>query len=196
MNLPHSMLTCVFAGRGINAHLQRWLDTEHLHVHQTNLVPFPDALAVTRNRTVEFFLHRCDFEWMLLLDDDIVPLPEMEAMLQSADPIAGCAYIGRRGAVEHPENGELAAGCLKVHRVVFEKLIRPYFMFEFTSDGLSRTACECAYFCRKAREAGYVPQRIGRVGHIIQTVAIPDADSRMRLLLPGDPSLNLYEVST
>lgn len=45
--------------------------------------------------------------------------------------------------------------CLMIKREVFEKLEKPYFMFEYNEDGTQHTRSEDLRFCDKATEAGF-----------------------------------------
>ena len=53
----------------------------------------------------------------------------------------------------------------------------PWFAFGLSDDGLRRAYCECKHFSNKAIPGGSHPAKAGRVGHLIQVVAIPSADA-------------------
>jgi hypothetical protein len=38
---------------------------------------------------------------------------------------------------------------------------------------LTKQMCECLWFADRAREAGFRPQRLGRVGHLLRVVVLP-----------------------
>jgi GT2 family glycosyltransferase len=48
----------------------------------------------------------------------------------------------------------VGAGCLLIHRKVFEAIEKPYFLFEYNKDGIISLG-EDFYFCNKAQEVGF-----------------------------------------
>jgi GT2 family glycosyltransferase len=48
----------------------------------------------------------------------------------------------------------VGAGCLLIHRKVFEAIKKPYFLFQYNDDGIM-TLGEDFYFCQKAQKAGF-----------------------------------------
>ena len=66
---------------------------------------------------------------------------------------------GYKPAADHTEKGKLyecelfGTGCFAVHRSVFSKITKPYFLFKYDSEGMV-SASEDLYFCEKVRNAG------------------------------------------
>ncbi len=62
-----------------------------------------------------------------------------------------------------PESVHCAA--MRFHRKVVEKLKAPYFMHEYTPDGMGLAKCDCIYFRDQVRAAGFSIARAGWSGH-------------------------------
>ena len=81
----------------------------------------------------------------------------------------------------------MRCGCMKVSRRALERIDPPWFAFECSGNGCEVAACECRYFCRKARAAGFHPVKAGAIGHVVPVVVIPpeneDDSCRMKFLL-------------
>jgi len=52
----------------------------------------------------------------------------------------------------------------------------PWFRFVVDDRCLSKKMCECLWFADRARNAGFTPQRLGRVGHRMRVVVLPADD--------------------
>lgn len=138
--------------------------------------PFDTA----RNSAVDDVL-ALGFEWLFFLDDDVIPPPDVIARLMNhrLDIVSGLYYrrhlpvkpVAMRLTEQGPawiDNWSppnsmirvdyVGAGCLLIHRRVFEALKRPWFDWEIgrreatpTRNALS----EDFAFCAKAAEAGF-----------------------------------------
>jgi len=148
-----------------------------------------------------------DAEWIFMLDSDVIPPPDaIERLLGCNHKIASGVYYRRNLPIEpglwnetkdgttflhdYPKTMRFevdlcGAGCLLIHRDVFERLKKPY--FEWTLDKLPKPAgsSEDFNFLRKARkELGIRPmidpnvqcQHIGLFGSSIHGL-IPCGDS-------------------
>ena len=95
-------------------------------------------------------------------------------------------HIRKDGQESHREDGEVGCGCMKVSRTALERIAPPWFAFDYSRDGCDVTACDCGYFCRKARAAGFHPVKAGAIGHVVPVVVIPPDDKddscRMKFL--------------
>lgn len=126
-------------------------------------------VSSARNRAVREFL-KSDFDWLLMLDADMVPAPGLLSIVDVAEgrdivvPRMLCLSAGtitpawvQRG-LEHDgpwlELARAGTGALFVRRRVFEEMPKPWFNFEFDEDGLLLVG-EDNNFCDRARSAGF-----------------------------------------
>jgi len=122
-----------------------------------------------RNMMVAEVRAKRDPEWYFLIDDDtIVPADAVLKMLRSGEKIVAGAYAMRRHGeatclipagkqsakmdwrAGEPFYGYAAAGCMLVHRDVFDGLRSPWF-----EDPADTGMDEGIRFCRKAEEIGH-----------------------------------------
>lgn len=130
-----------------------------------------------RNRLIERFL-KTDYDWLLFLDGDTIPPNDVLDMTENNLPVCSGAYyvwtddgffplilkvkkhgytlvdkIGKKVKSHLVEADAVGAGTLLIHRLVFNKIERPYFLEEFGKDGFRKIGHDL-YFCRKVKEAG------------------------------------------
>jgi hypothetical protein len=123
------------------------------------------TLARKRNGLARTMLRERRFQWLLMLDSDMMPPADTIArLLAHGQPIVGALYRQKRppypfvaarddkqplrlGTLERV--ALIGAGCLLVRRAVFESLPEPW----FTANG--EDVGEDADFCRKAIAAGF-----------------------------------------
>lgn len=165
----------VFDGRGVNLMLADWLGN-FPHVDRAGSIAgsvVPDTVASWRNRAIRWFLEHTELPDVLMLDDDMVPVHGTDALLRSDADVAAARYIRKDGHEVHADDGEGGCGCMKISRNALEKIDPPWFAFEFSDDGSRVTSCECGYFSRKARRAGFHPVKAGVIGHVVPVVVVP-----------------------
>lgn len=136
---------------------------------------------VARNTACENTLKH-DFQWLLFLDDDVIPPEDVVGRLVglNKDIVSGLYYRRQEPVVPvaktfngadsqwvtswNPPNSLLevdlvGAGCLLIHRRVLERVAKPWFDWEIGRDApadRNRPALsEDFAFCMKAREAGF-----------------------------------------
>lgn len=137
------------------------------------------GIAAARNQTVNDYLSRAEgFEYLLTIDADMVPLRESAAILRrDAGPLIYCGYCGRDGSPGHFGDGNLGAGFMRVHRTVFEKASKPWFLMSYNKEHDVKEECECLWFNRRALIAGYTSQMVGIVGHRQSAILVPDVEA-------------------
>lgn len=137
-------------------------------------LPFDHA----RNQLTKVML-RNGSAWMLFLDDDVIPPPDTFDKLSSLNKeIVSGVYWKRQGKIvptayrQTSSNpmpipsvvGDLpvpvdfvGAGCLLIHRSVFETIGEPWFEWKLDREDLppSQRVGEDFDFCQKARSAGF-----------------------------------------
>ena len=170
---PEDVLLVIFEGRGCNRYLLRWMRQfpRRWRTRPPNMLY--DFLAVWRNQQIRQFLERTQLPWIWLIDDDMVPVPETMALLDTGADVAGCAYVSRTGDPAHSREGEVGAACLRISRRALTAAGPPWFAITASADGTSIEECECKYFSRRMREAGFQAVTIGRVGHVVPVVLVP-----------------------
>lgn len=186
----------VFDTRPINPWLSRWL-TRFKNVRMASTAS-PDAfggrdfLAMKRNRAIWWFLKKTKLPWLLMVDDDIVPLDGLEdcpatwPLVESKADVTSAHFVNKAGREAHHTEGNLSLAAAKLSRRALLRIEPPWSHFEFTADGTKLLCCECDYFAAKARAAGYCPVKAGAVGHLATAVLIPGRNkkemSRLKLL--------------
>ena len=182
MNLDKIQIV-VFEWRGANSILTKWL-ARFPHVRRMQReagYQATDCLASWRNQAVKWFLKETNREWLVFLDDDIVPLKETELLLDCDADIAGCHFFSKNGSEGHGEDGHISMAAAKFSRRALNQITSPWFAFTFNEDGTELIGCECDYFTAKARAAGFYPVKTGSVGHIVPAVMISDGEGKAKL---------------
>lgn len=153
------------------------LDETLMRLAGTHRVRYSDpgfGLAQVRNRAVNrFLIEDGDHRHLLMLDADVIWLPETEAILtETADEIAYANYADKMGGLAHA--GELGCACLRISREAAAAIAPPWFKFTHDTMGCADVACECSYFRHKAIAAGFTPRALCAIGHIIPMLAVPN----------------------
>jgi len=145
-----------------------------------------DLLAVWRNRIADWFLHKTDKDFLLMLDDDNIPLDSIGQLLDSPADVAACHFFSRGGDEGHDVDGSVSMASLKVSRRALLQMPRPWFKFEFNENHTKMTGCECSWFCKQARSVGFHPIKIGEIAHVMKVALLPPAEAggqcRMKFL--------------
>lgn len=176
-----NMCLVVLEGRKCNPFLEEW--SEQFETRRMMRAFFPDHVACMRNQAFKWFRDECTQPWLVMCDDDIVPVDGIEEFLHTDGDIVGARALGRGGHESHQASFTMAA--VKVHRRVIEAMQPPWFAFSFSQDGLQLKQCECVYFWRKALDAGFSVVRAGRVGHRFPVTVVP-GDTQPSFLFDAD----------
>lgn len=188
----------VFDTRPLNGWLQQWLE-RFKHVWFTSKLDpetfgGKDFLVAKRNRAIKRFLSETKLPWLLMLDDDIIPLdgladcPDTWPLVECDKDVASARFVSKKGNEAHGRKGNVAMAAVKISRTALKRIKPPWMHFTFNEDETQKVHCECDYFAAKARDAGFFPAKVGAVGHITTAVVIPapkqtkDAMCRIKLL--------------
>lgn len=163
-----------------------------------------------RNKMVNYFLNETDKDWIMMIDDDIIPPDNIFEMLEehSDKYIISPLIFGMKEGIPYPVASELnetpdgkklrmstgsfeevlsvdavGTGCLFVRREVFKNMKHPIFRFthsEGEEQGGELKEGEDLMFCLKARELGYEIHMI--TTYICGHMQICDFSHIMRLL--------------
>lgn len=135
-----------------------------------------------RNKMVKDFLDNEQNEWMLMVDNDVVPPGDVLKMVDYGESVVSATVTIKKEGVPHPvivkerDDGKLrritldefneevtedglvdvdgvGTGCLLVHRSIFEEMQPPWFKFMYNEDGTLKLG-EDFYFAQKLREKG------------------------------------------
>jgi hypothetical protein len=132
-----------------------------------------------KNLAAAKFLAESDKQYMLVIDNDMVPVPESKETLISTAPIASARHWGRWGGFVHNHgDGVVGMGFTKIRRDVLEAAGPDPFTVEKAGE------CECAAFCRKAKAAGFLPLEVGFCGHQVPVVVMPDGNGGAMVRAP------------
>jgi hypothetical protein len=151
-------------------------------------VASPGFIARMRNVAWQLFLTSSTRSWLLMLDDDVIPVAETEPLFATdyPHPVMGAQYFGKAGTPVHPEDGYVGCGCLLVNRVAAE-MIGPDPFSIVTGEG-----CECVAFCRRAHAAGFWPAKRGAVGHRCLVDVLPAGGDTYRIRFPTAEALSRH----
>jgi len=185
----------VFDFRGVHRHLRAWLDTMP-HVKRASDICPDDKnslylLAMRRNIVAQWFLEKSDLPWLLMVNDNVIPLPEISGLLDTQADVAGAHFFSRAGHEGHTGDGIAATACMKLSRTALERIPRPWFKHKYNADQTKRLECECIWFCHQAVKAGFHPLKAGLVAHRIEVALIPpekpNGECRMKFLHQIEP---------
>lgn len=144
---------------------------------------YRQPVDANRNSIVKTMLKNKKAEWLLMIDNDIVPPDNILDMINSGKKIVSAIVMGMTDGVPHPlamkkrknglysmvnlmeyykekrKNGLIevdgaGTGCLLIHRSVLEKMKTNWFRFQYTKEGLIKYS-EDYSFSQKAKKLGY-----------------------------------------
>jgi GT2 family glycosyltransferase len=133
-----------------------------------------------RNKMVKNFLENEDNEWMLMVDNDVVPPGDILQMVDCGEKVVSATVTVKKQGVPHPvivkqrDDGKfrritmeeyhdeisdeglvevdgVGTGCLLIHRSVFEEMSPPWFKFVYNEDGTLKLG-EDFYFGQRLRQ--------------------------------------------
>lgn len=158
-----------------SAELQAWMGQWPRTAYVSNMPGGREAMAdgvpAWRRLVARWFLKAAalgtDLRWLLSIDDDMLPGPELTPLLAWEGMLAGARYVRPDGREAHPNPGEIGLACHKVHRDVLEAVGPDVYRKERPAN------CECVSFLAAAAAAGYMPEKLGTVDHVIPMIARP-----------------------
>jgi len=135
-----------------------------------------------RNKMVKNFLEDEENEWLLMIDDDVVPPGDILEMIDLGEKVVSATVTIKKDGVPHPvivkqrDDGKyrritmqeyseeitdkglvevdgVGTGCLLIHRSVLEEMSPPWFKFLYNEDGTLKLG-EDFYFGQRLRELG------------------------------------------
>ena len=141
--------------------------------------PHKKPIANNRNHIVQKFLARKEFDYLMMIDSDIVPPPNIMKLVDfDKDIIVPLMFVMQNGKIlplylREAKDGQLeftkeyldkqglvpvdatGTGCIIMSRKVLEAVKHP-FENEYDSDGIKKLGLDLS-FCKKARKLGFQP---------------------------------------
>jgi hypothetical protein len=142
-----------------------------------------------RNFVWRQFLHLdTAADWLLMVDDDQVPVPETEALFEQQYPhaVVGARYFGKCGFEVHQADGFVGGGCMMVHRLAAEMIGDDPFTLG------PDDPCDCLPFCRRAQAAGFWPKKVGAIGHRCVVDVLPAEKGEYKVRFPKAIALSRH----
>jgi len=180
-NIKDNIQVVVFDFRGVRRHLRSWLDTMP-HVKMASDICPDDKeamylLAMRRNIVAKWFLEKSNLPWLLMVNDNVIPLESIDELIACEADVAGAHFFSRHGGEGHDVDGSVATACIKISRRALERIATPWFKHEYNADHTKRLQCDCAWFCNQAKAAGFNPVKVGLIAHLIEVALIPPKES-------------------
>jgi hypothetical protein len=144
-------------------------------------------IDVARNRNVKEFLERdvpAGKQYLLMIDDDMVPVRETNAILAAPGEMVFCGHCSKEGVTAHLGDKNFTAACFRASARLLQSFGPPWFRMGHSGDLLQRTYCECNYFRDRANEVGFDGKMVGVVGHKASCVLLPDGKDKWKMFFP------------
>ena len=132
------------------------------------------SIDVTKNRIVKSFLAMKDFDTLLCIANNMVPLGTTKNILEASGDLVYCESISAPGRLDHQGDYQFNAACFRAHRKVLEAMTPPWFQMGKTADCTQQTYCDCNHFLRRSVDAGYDSRSVGQIGHEQRMILVPD----------------------
>ena len=167
--------------RGVRRHLRSWLDTMP-HVKMASDICSEDKgamylIAMRRNIIAKWFLEKTNLPWLMMLNDNVIPLESINELIACDADVAGAHFFSRHGCEGHDVDGTVSTACIKISRQALKRTATPWFKHAYNADHTHRLQCECAWFCDQARAAGFYPVKVGLIAHVIEVALIPPKET-------------------
>ena len=106
-----------------------------------------------------------DWTDALFIDNDVTPTASTWQFLEGDGDVVACrcSMKGHPHAWDHPEDFHNALWRCKTK--VLRAIEPPWFNFIYSDDGCSVLGCDCLYFAKKVRAAGFTIAHRGRASH-------------------------------
>ena len=141
-----------------------------------------------RNQQVRRFLREdvpAGKVYLLLIDDDMVPVESSNAILTAAGDLMYCGTVGPFGTKGHYGDGDFGENFCRLSARLLKRMAYPYFQTAY-QDGV-RVACDGRHF-RQQAQPFVTPKMVGVAGHQQTCIVFPDPDSKLgwQLAWPTD----------
>ena len=176
--------------RAANKLLGRWLARNEITDWRYSSRDYD--VGEVRNQAVTRFL-REDVpkgkRYLLLMDDDMVPVDSTDAILSAEGPLVFCGSAGPFGTRGHYGDGDFGENFCRMYAGLLQRMKYPYFKTHY-ENGV-RVHCDGHAFNAQAKGLGFDSQMIGLVGHQQTCILLPtETDLGWAVAWPhdiGDP---------
>lgn len=159
--------------RPINKLLGRWL--AKLGITDWRYSSRDYDVGEVRNQAVTRFLRedvKRGKKYLLLLDDDMVPVASTHAILSALGPIVFCGSAGPFGTRGHYGDGDFGENCCRLEADILRQMRYPYFKACYVNG--MRVACDGQQLRSQAVRLGITPKMVGIVGHLQSCILLPE----------------------
>jgi len=151
-------------GLWLSAHLSDWRYSAYdYHVEEV------------RNQQVTRFL-REDVprgkRYLLLIDDDMVPVASTDAILTAAGDLVYCGTVGPFGTRGHYGDGDFGENFCRLSARLLKQMCYPYFQARYVEG--ARVACDGRHFREQAAFVHVESKMVGVAGHLQTCIVFPD----------------------
>ena len=129
---------------------------------------------VARNQSITRFLGEdvpAGKTHLLMLDHDMVPIAETNAILELPGDLLYCGFVGRCASKGHKGHGDFGWACSRISAELLSRVGYPWSR-DTIEDG-RRVECECTFFRKRAAALGAKPRMVGIVGHEQTCILLP-----------------------
>jgi hypothetical protein len=137
---------------------------------------FAPRADLVRNREVGRWLEEDRTQYLLIVDSDMVPVPETAAILVEEGDLVACPYVDQAGRVIDWQKQGIGTGCLRVSRRLMQTLPEPWFSYELDERKRTVEKGEALTFTERLISTEVKPRAGGRIGHLIPMVAVTPAE--------------------
>ena len=175
------ILAVVLKSRPLPSLLELWIQRFEHHMIWPGPEGHPELVADERDRIVGYWLGQKHepLPWLLMLDDDMVPIAKTTPLVESERDIVSARCVTRAGHPAH-EHHQFTAAAFKISREAARKVGSPWFASLSHNLG-DQSSCECLRFWNRAVHAGLRPTQAGIIGHRFPVTVFPD-----KIILFGD----------
>lgn len=141
-----------------------------------------------RNMAVNKFLKEGTHTHLMLVDDDIVPTPDTDAILAVDSHACYCGTVGPGATYGHNRDNDWNEACCRMSDTLLKRLQYPYFKAIY--DNGRRVMCDGGTFLKQARILGVHPNRVGTAGHLQTCILLP-SDNKLGWAIAWPHELSL-----
>jgi len=136
-------------------------------------------VTTMRRACLEEFKRR-DFDYMMMVDEDICPDTITAAnILHCEGDAVYCATTDSYGKKAHWGPGDFQLAFFRLSKSLALRLDTPnVFDFEYNKQRTVRTRCSCAVFADLLKSMGVETKQVGIVGHPVTVIAYPTKTGR------------------
>jgi hypothetical protein len=159
--------------RPVNKLLGQWLARHRITDWRYSSKDYD--VGEVRNQAVARFLREeapAGKQYLMLLDDDMVPVKSTDAILIADGPLVYCGSAGPCGTKGHYGTGDFGENCCRMRVDLLRQLSYPYFKARY-ENGV-RVACDGMVFHEQVRRTcGIQAEMVGVVGHQQTCILLP-----------------------